>query len=69
MQINIKNRKVLTGLTLALIFFSLIVVNFMSNKLFSFARLDLTQNRIFSLSEGSKKILASIDEPITFLGN
>jgi ABC-type uncharacterized transport system involved in gliding motility auxiliary subunit len=65
MQINIKNRKVLTGLTLVLIFFSLIVVNFMSNKLFSFARLDLTQNRIFSLSEGSKKILASIDEPIT----
>ena len=62
--INSKNKKLLTSLILVLIFSSLIIVNFMSNKLFSFARLDLTHNKIFTLSNGSKKILANLDEPI-----
>jgi len=65
MQINNKNQKLLIVLGLCAIFFGLIAVNFASNKLFGFLRVDLTQNRMFTLSEGSRKILSSIDEPIT----
>ena len=65
MQISNKSQKILTSLVLCLIFIVLLAVNFASNKFFGFVRLDLTHNRMFTLSEGSHKILANIDEPIT----
>jgi ABC-type uncharacterized transport system involved in gliding motility auxiliary subunit len=46
---------------LAVVFFSLVFVN---NQLFSSMRLDLTENQVYSLSEGSKQVLKEIDEPI-----
>ena len=64
MQISNNNQKLLTFVGLLIICISLIAVNFASNKFFGFVRLDLTQNRIFTLSEGSRKILSNIDEPI-----
>ena len=46
---------------LAVVFISLVFVN---NQLFSSVRLDLTENQIYSLSDGSKQVLKDIDEPI-----
>lgn len=46
---------------LASLFFALVVLN---NQLLGSARLDLTENQVYSLSQGSKKILSDIDEPI-----
>jgi len=46
---------------LVLVFFALVFVN---NQLLSSARLDLTENQVYSLSQGSKQVLKEIDEPI-----
>ena len=56
--------KLSTPLTMALIlvvFFALVLLN---NQFLSALRLDLTENQVYSLSQGSKKIVADIDEPI-----
>jgi len=49
------------GVALALLF----AVNILSNTVFTAARVDLTENRLFTLSEGTRNILASLQEPIT----
>lgn len=49
-------------LLVALFFFSL---NVLSQTLFRSARLDLTEDRLFTVSEGTAQVLASIDEPVT----
>ena len=49
-------------LILAMLF---VVVNMVSSNLFKSARIDLTQNRLYTLSAGTINILASIQEPIT----
>lgn len=59
------NQKFLAVLGFCTILVVLVTVNFVSNKYFGFMRLDLTHSHIFTLSEGSRKILANIDEPIT----
>jgi ABC-type uncharacterized transport system involved in gliding motility auxiliary subunit len=41
-----------------------LAVNMLSNAAFHGARLDLTEGRIYSLSEGSRSIAASLDEPV-----
>ncbi|MEP4891456.1 MAG: Gldg family protein [Aliiglaciecola sp.] len=46
---------------LAVLFFALTVLN---NQLLSPLRLDLTENQVYSLSDGSKEIVSNIDEPI-----
>lgn len=51
----------LTYVLLALLFFALVLLN---NTLFKSARMDLTENQVYSLSDGSKEILKQIDEPI-----
>lgn len=48
---------------LAVLFFALTILN---NQLLSPVRLDLTENKVYSLSSGSKQIVESIDEPINF---
>ena len=45
----------------AVVFFALVFIN---NRLLSPIRLDLTENQVYSLSTGSKKVLADIDEPV-----
>ena len=63
---NHMNRKKLTIASLfvaALFFFFL---NILSSLEIKTAQLDLTENKLFTLSEGSKKIISEIDEPITF---
>jgi ABC-type uncharacterized transport system involved in gliding motility auxiliary subunit len=46
---------------LVVVFFALVFVN---NQLLSSVRLDLTENKVYSLSNGSKQVLKEIDEPI-----
>ena len=51
------------GLVLAVVLF--FAVNSLSRTLLSSSRIDLTENRIYTLSEGTRAILARLEEPIT----
>lgn len=51
------------GIVLAFVLFG--AVNILSNTTLSTARLDLTADRLFTLSSGTKAVLAKIAEPIT----
>ena len=42
-----------------------ISINTLSNQLFSGARLDLTQNNLYTLNDGTFKVLKTIKEPIS----
>lgn len=53
----------IAGLVVALVL--LFAVNILSNTLFTAARVDLTENRLFTLSDGTRNILADLKEPIT----
>jgi ABC-type uncharacterized transport system involved in gliding motility auxiliary subunit len=58
------NRRALTGTTLlvlAVLFVALVVL---SGLLLRGARLDLTRNRLYTLSEGTESILGKIEEPV-----
>jgi ABC-type uncharacterized transport system involved in gliding motility auxiliary subunit len=58
------NRKLLTGGSLAVLAVLFVAVILICNSLFRGAQVDLTQNRLYTLSQGTKNILADIDEPI-----
>ena len=51
-----------TGVVLALVL--LFAVNILATRTLGSARIDLTGNRLFTLSEGTRNILASLDEPV-----
>jgi ABC-type uncharacterized transport system involved in gliding motility auxiliary subunit len=53
----------LAGLIVALVL--LFAVNILSSSVFTAARVDLTENRLFTLSDGTGNILAGLQEPIT----
>ena len=53
----------LAGLLVALAL--LFAVNILSSSVFTAARVDLTENRLFTLSDGTRNILAGLQEPIT----
>lgn len=59
------NKKFLTGSGLALAIVLFFSVNVLSNVTLKSARLDLTENQLFTLSEGTRNILQSLQEPIT----
>jgi len=40
-------------------------INTLSNQIFSSSRLDLTENNLYTLNQGTLKVLTSIEEPIT----
>jgi ABC-type uncharacterized transport system involved in gliding motility auxiliary subunit len=42
-----------------------LAVNMFSNVMFRTARVDLTENRLYTVSEGTKDVAANIEEPIT----
>ncbi len=50
--------------SLALLAIAFIAAVIISNRLFQGAKIDLTANRLYTLSEGTERILESIDEPI-----
>lgn len=52
---------VLTLVLLAIVFLSVVVIN---NELLGEFRVDLTEERVYTLSEGSQRVINDIDEPI-----
>ncbi len=58
------NRKTLSGGALVVLIVLFVALMLVVNVLFRGARLDLTQNNLYTLSSGTKEILASIDEPV-----
>ncbi|MET0229663.1 MAG: Gldg family protein [Rhodanobacteraceae bacterium] len=58
------NRKALSGTALVVLAALVVAVMLLVNVAFRGARVDLTQNHLFELSDGSKNIIGSIDEPI-----
>ncbi len=59
------NKKILTSSGLLMAVVLLLAVNIISNTTLTSARLDLTDNKLYTLSQGTKNILASLEEPIT----
>jgi ABC-type uncharacterized transport system involved in gliding motility auxiliary subunit len=57
-----RNRLGIIGIALAIVLF--LAVNILAGALFTSARLDLTQDRLFTLSDGTKKVLSGIEEPV-----
>jgi len=51
--------------TLVLIALAFVAATIVSNQLFKGIRIDLTENQLYTLSEGTKRIVGNIDEPIT----
>jgi ABC-type uncharacterized transport system involved in gliding motility auxiliary subunit len=58
------NKKLMTGGALAVLAVLFVAVILICNALFRGAQVDLTQNHLYTLSQGTKNILADIDEPI-----
>jgi ABC-type uncharacterized transport system involved in gliding motility auxiliary subunit len=63
LQLADRGRLALGGLALAVVL--LFAVNIFSNASFQSAKLDLTQGKLFTLSQGTRNVLKGIDEPIT----
>ncbi|HTI95907.1 MAG TPA: Gldg family protein [Rudaea sp.] len=58
------NKKLMSGGALAVLAVLFVAVILICNSLFRGAQVDLTQNHLYTLSQGTKNILADIDEPI-----
>lgn len=63
---KIKNadRSLLATLSIVLAFIFFLAFNALINTAFTASRIDLTQDELFTLSDGTKDMLATIDEPI-----
>ena len=58
------NRKALSGTALVVLAVLFVAVMLLVNVMFRGARIDLTQSHLYTLSDGTTKIINSIDEPI-----
>jgi len=60
-----KNVKLISagGIGIAIVVF--LAFNVLSNTLFKYSRLDLTENNLYTLSKGTKNILGKLDESVT----
>ncbi len=63
-EVMASNKKLMTGGALAVLAVLFVAVILISNTLFRGVQVDLTQNHLYTLSQGTKNILAGIDEPI-----
>ena len=59
------NRRTLGGLSVAVVLVLFVAINVLGQRALVGARLDLTQDRLFTLTQGTRTILGSMDEPIT----
>lgn len=64
--LNSIDRSKLTAASLVVAGLFLFFLNILSTSVIHTAQVDLTQNKLFTLAEGSRKIIKTIDEPITF---
>ena len=58
-------RNLMSGSGLILVMVLFVSMNIIANLLFTTLRLDLTENNLFTLSDGTRNILRNLDEPIT----
>src|SRR4029077_4916046 len=58
------NRRLYSGLALAIAVVLFVAVNIAADQGLRHARLDLTRDRLFTVSKGSESVLASLKEPI-----
>jgi ABC-type uncharacterized transport system involved in gliding motility auxiliary subunit len=65
MTMSTPNRRALTGTTLAVLAVLFVALVFLSGVLLRGARIDLTGNRLYTLSPGTESILSKIEEPIS----
>ena len=59
------DRSTLTVISIVLAILLFLSVNIISNSVFRSAQLDLTQDSLFTVSDGTREILAELDEPVT----
>ncbi|MDM8568022.1 Gldg family protein [Thiotrichales bacterium HSG1] len=59
------NQKILTTTSLIIAVILFLAINIVSKELFSSARLDLTENQLYTLSEGTENVLQTLEEPVT----
>jgi ABC-type uncharacterized transport system involved in gliding motility auxiliary subunit len=59
-----KQQQRLSSVSLVLLALAFIAAVIISNQLFKGWRIDLTENKLYTLSDGTKRILGNIDEPI-----
>ena len=68
MSVNLNSKQAATGITTILVIAIVVVLNFLVGGLgFGNFRIDLTQDKIYTLSPGTKTILSRLnaDEPVT----
>ena len=58
------DRSTLTVISIVLAILLFLSVNIISNTVFRSAQLDLTQDSLFTVSDGTREILAELDEPV-----
>ena len=58
------NKKILSGTGLLIIAAIVLAANLIGAMLFQRAKIDMTQEKLFTLSKGSQKIIGNIEEPI-----
>ena len=58
------NRNLISGLGLFLLALAFVMVILLNNLWFSGIRVDLTENKLFTLAAGTREIVQDIDEPI-----
>lgn len=61
---TLNTRRALTGGTLAVLAVLFVAIIVIANNLLRGAQVDLTENRLYTLSEGTRQVLAEIDEPV-----
>ena len=59
-----ENRRIYPRLALALLAVGFIAFSALNTLLFGRVRIDLTENRLYTISDGTRQILHSIDEPL-----
>jgi ABC-type uncharacterized transport system involved in gliding motility auxiliary subunit len=61
---TLNTRRALTGGTLAVLAVLFVAIIVIANNLLRGAQVDLTENRLYTLSEGTRQVLAEIEEPV-----
>ena len=59
-------KKLKTPLALGLLFIAFLLFTLINNALFQSARIDLTENKLYTLASGTRTLINQIDEPIKF---
>ena len=59
-----KNKYIISVGSLVLLLLLFISISILSGSLFTGLRFDLTENKLFTLSKGSRQILENLQEPV-----